>query len=98
MQRSDDLTVDSTVFSKHWNKVPMSLDTEQKTDDDSSTSQNPFPQKFADRGQFAGKQIPQRSLTTTSSRNLVDVGGLKFKSRKVKYYISLLPCYCLLRL
>ncbi|XP_023518349.1 uncharacterized protein LOC111781857 isoform X1 [Cucurbita pepo subsp. pepo] len=82
VQRSDDLTVDSTVFSKHWNKVPMSLDTEQKTDDDSSTSQNPFPQKFADRGQFAGKQIPQRSLTTTSSRNLVDVGGLKFKSRK----------------
>ncbi|XP_023550043.1 uncharacterized protein LOC111808351 isoform X1 [Cucurbita pepo subsp. pepo] len=81
VQRSDDLTVDSTVSIKHWNKVPLSLDTEQKTDDDSSTSQNPFPQKFVDRGQFAGKQIPQRSSTSTS-RNLVDVRGLRFKSRK----------------
>ncbi|CAK9327729.1 unnamed protein product [Citrullus colocynthis] len=81
VQRSDDVTVDSTVSIKHWNKVPLSLDTEQKTDDDSTTSQNPFPRKFADRGQYAGKQIPQRSSTTTS-RNLVDVGGLRFKSRK----------------
>lgn len=87
VQRSDDVTVDSTVSVKHWNKVPLSLDTEQKTDDDSTTSQNPFPQKFADRGQYAGKQIPQRSSTTTS-RNLVDVGGLRFKSRKVQHCSS----------
>ncbi|XP_011655203.1 uncharacterized protein LOC101212864 isoform X2 [Cucumis sativus] len=80
VQRSDDVTVDSTVSIKHWNKVPLSLDTEQKTDDDSTTSQNPFPRKFEDRGQYAGKQIPQRSSTTTS-RNLLD-GGLRFKSKK----------------
>nr|ADN34161.1 phd finger protein [Cucumis melo subsp. melo] len=80
VQRSDDVTVDSTVSIKHWNKVPLSLDTEQKTDEDSTTSQNPFPRKFADRALYAGKQIPQRSSTTTS-RNLLD-GGLRFKSRK----------------
>lgn len=82
VQRSDDLTVDSTVSIKHWNKVPLPLDTEQKTDDDSSTSQNLFSRKFAERAQFSGKQIPQRSSTT--SRHLLDVGGLRFKSRKVQ--------------
>lgn len=46
VQRSDDVTVDSTVSVKHWNKVPLSLDTEQKTDDDSTTSQNPFPENL----------------------------------------------------
>lgn len=86
VQRSDDVTVDSTVSIKHWNKVPLSLDTEQKTDEDSTTSQNPFPRKFADRALYAGKQIPQRSSTTTS-RNLLD-GGLRFKSRKVQHYGS----------
>ncbi|XP_022141727.1 uncharacterized protein LOC111012014 isoform X3 [Momordica charantia] len=80
VQRSDDLTVDITVSIKHWNKVPLPLDTEQKTDDDSSTSQNLFSRKFAERAQFSGKQIPQRSSTT--SRHLLDVGGLRFKSRK----------------
>lgn len=90
VQRSDDVTVDSTVSIKHRNKVPLSLDTEQKTDDNSSTSQNPFSRKFAERGQFAGKRIPQRSSNSTSC-NLVDVGGLRFKSRKVQSYIPFLP-------
>lgn len=59
VQRSDDITVDSTVASKRHIKFPMSMDIDQKTDD-SSVSQH-VTQKPPDRVPFSGKKIPNRS-------------------------------------
>ncbi|KAL8134123.1 uncharacterized protein LOC141707669 [Apium graveolens] len=59
IQRSDDITVDSTIAGKRRIKFPVSMDNDQKTDD-SSTSQQFFPSKPSDRASFSGKQIPSR--------------------------------------
>ncbi|XP_065881563.1 uncharacterized protein [Euphorbia lathyris] len=58
VQRSDDVTVDSTVSVKH--RVKFTMDTDQKTDD-STTSQNLFARKPLERVSFAGKKIPLRA-------------------------------------
>jgi hypothetical protein len=81
IQRSDDITVDSTVSVKHRIKVPVSMDADQKTDDDSSTSQIFLARKLTEREQFSGKQIPHRP--SVASPNLSDEGGWRSKSRKV---------------
>uniref|UniRef100_A0A2N9FXG7 PHD-type domain-containing protein n=1 Tax=Fagus sylvatica TaxID=28930 RepID=A0A2N9FXG7_FAGSY len=81
IQRSDDITVDSTASVRHRIKVPVSMDTDQKTDDDSSTSQIFFTRKPTDRFQCSGKQIPHRPSSVVS-RNLSDEGGWRSKSRK----------------
>lgn len=81
IQRSDDITVDSSVSVKRRVKVPVSMDTDQKTDDDSSTSQIFLSRKLTERTQFAGKQIPHRPSVT--SPNLLDEAGWRSKSRKV---------------
>lgn len=80
IQRSDDITVDSTVSVRHQIAVNVTMDTDQKTDD-SSTSQNLFTRKPTERMPFAGKQIPQRP--SLGSRNLMDDGEWSSKSRKV---------------
>ncbi|PHU19878.1 hypothetical protein BC332_11029 [Capsicum chinense] len=59
MQRSDDISVDSSVAGKRLIKFPVSMDNDQKTDG-SSTSSNPVTQKTA-RVSFSGKQIPYRA-------------------------------------
>uniref|UniRef100_A0A6N2MLW5 PHD-type domain-containing protein n=1 Tax=Salix viminalis TaxID=40686 RepID=A0A6N2MLW5_SALVM len=79
VQRSDDVTVDSTISVKHLVKVPLTMDTDQKTDD-SSTSQNLFTPKPSERMPFAGKQIPQRP-STSASHNLLDDGEWSSKSK-----------------
>lgn len=80
-QRSDDVTVDSTISVKHRTRVPITIDNDQKTDDDSSTSQNHCSQNLMERMQFSEKQIPFRPSTATS--NLLEDGGYRSKSRKV---------------
>ncbi|PSS31771.1 Protein Jade-1 like [Actinidia chinensis var. chinensis] len=80
IQRSDDVTVDSTVSGKRRIKFPMSMDNDQKTDD-SSTSQHLFIQKPRERISFAGKQIPQRS-SFVASQSLSDDGEKRSKCRK----------------
>ncbi|KAL6962090.1 hypothetical protein U1Q18_037045 [Sarracenia purpurea var. burkii] len=80
IQRSDDITIDSTVSGKRRIKFPMSMDNDQKTDD-SSTSQHLFMQKPRERVSFAGKQIPHRTSFVTS-QNLSDDGEKRSKSRK----------------
>uniref|UniRef100_A0A5B7AIV8 PHD finger family protein n=1 Tax=Davidia involucrata TaxID=16924 RepID=A0A5B7AIV8_DAVIN len=80
IQRSDDITVDSTVSGKHHIKFPMSMDNDQKTDD-SSTSQHLFMQKPVERALFSGKQIPHRQ-SSVASQNLSDDGEKRSKSRK----------------
>ncbi|KAK6132390.1 hypothetical protein DH2020_033829 [Rehmannia glutinosa] len=80
VQRSDDVTVDSTVAGKRRVKLPMSLDNDRKTDD-SSTSQNLYTLKPTERVSFSGKQIPQR--VSAASRNLSDDVETRSKYRKV---------------
>ncbi|KAJ7959086.1 putative Phd finger protein [Quillaja saponaria] len=80
IQRSDDVTVDSSVSSKHRVRVTISMDTDQRTDDDCSTSQSHFNQKLPERVQYSGKQIPQRPSVV--SRNPLDDVGWRSKSRK----------------
>ncbi|XP_034905108.1 uncharacterized protein [Populus alba] len=75
---TDDVTVDSTISVKHRVKVALTMDTDQKTDD-SSTSQNLFPPKPSERMPFAGKQIPQRP--SSASHNLLDEGEWSSKSK-----------------
>ncbi|KAK0576925.1 hypothetical protein LWI29_025450 [Acer saccharum] len=67
VQRSDDVTVDSTAVKQRI-KVPVPMDADQKTDD-SSTSQNLFTQKASERMLFSGKQIPHRPLLSQSLSN-----------------------------
>ncbi|XP_015934618.1 uncharacterized protein LOC107460745 [Arachis duranensis] len=81
IQRSDDITVDSSVSDKHRLRAAVSMDTDPKLDDDCSTSQSRYNHKIPDRVQFSGKQIPRRAYAV--ARNISDEsGGLRSKSRK----------------
>lgn len=80
IQRSDDITVDSTISVKHQTNVPVTVD-DPRIDDDSSTSQSHFTRRLIEKPQFAGKQIPHRP-SSVATRNLLD-GGWRSKSRKV---------------
>lgn len=80
IQRSDDITVDSTVPGKRRIKFPLSKDSDRKTDD-SSTS-HLVMHKPRERISFGGKQIPHRPPPFVS-QNLLDGGGdKKSKSRR----------------
>ncbi|CAJ1974169.1 unnamed protein product [Sphenostylis stenocarpa] len=79
LQRSDDVTVDSSVSAKHRVRVAISMDTDPKLDDDCSTSQSKYNHNIPERTQFSGKKIPQRAA---ASRNISDEGGWRSKSRK----------------
>ncbi|RZC06864.1 uncharacterized protein LOC114415367 isoform X2 [Glycine soja] len=78
LQRSDDVTVDSSVSAKRRVRVAISMDTDSKLDDDCSTSQSRFNHRIPDRLQFSGKKVPHR---TAASRNISDEGGWISKSR-----------------
>ncbi|KAI9097752.1 hypothetical protein K1719_025523 [Acacia pycnantha] len=80
VQRSDDVTVDSSVSAKHRVRVAVTMDSDPKLDDDCSTSQSHYNHKIPERVQFSGKQIPHRASIT--SRNLSDDSGWRSKSRK----------------
>ncbi|XAR62626.1 hypothetical protein NMG60_11017460 [Bertholletia excelsa] len=79
IQKSDDVTVDSTVSGKRRIRFSVSMDNDQKTDD-SSTSQL-FLQKPRERVSFSGKQIPHRP-SFVASLNLPDDTEKRSKSRK----------------
>lgn len=80
VQRSDDITVDSTISGKHCIKLPVSMDSDQKTDD-SSTSQHLCTRKPSERTSFCGKQIPLRP-SSVASRNVSGEVEKRSKSRK----------------
>lgn len=80
VQRSDDISVDSTVAGKRRVKFPVSVENDQKTDD-SSTSQNLHSLKPIERLSYGGKQIPQR--LSVASRNPSDDTEKRLKHRKV---------------
>ncbi|XP_020089740.1 uncharacterized protein LOC109711216 isoform X3 [Ananas comosus] len=81
VQRSDDVTVDSTVSGKRTIKFSLHNKDAERHTDDSSTSQLSFKRKLADRSTFAGKQLPHRS-TSVASRNSAEDGDKKSKPRK----------------
>ncbi|KAG1366994.1 hypothetical protein COCNU_13G007840 [Cocos nucifera] len=63
IQRSDEVTVDSTVSGKCTIRLSLhNRDVDQSTED-SSTSQLSTKRKLADRASCAGKQLPNRSAS-----------------------------------
>ncbi|XP_062101492.1 uncharacterized protein LOC133807282 isoform X2 [Humulus lupulus] len=78
IQRSDDITVDSTISVKHRSKVSGTMD-DQRTEDDCTTSHNHLTRNHMERPQFSGKQIPHRPSVAS---NLVDDGGWRSKLKK----------------
>ncbi|KAJ8551240.1 hypothetical protein K7X08_000610 [Anisodus acutangulus] len=68
IQRSDDITVDSTVAGKRRIKFPVTMDNDRKTDD-SSTSPNPVTQKPSQRASFSAKQIPYRASSNSTDHD-----------------------------
>ena len=83
IQRSDDVTIDSTVAGKRRIRFPMAMDNDQKTDD-SSTSQI-FTQTPTVRPVLAGKQIPHRPAAA-ASRSTSDDGEKSFRHGKVNSF------------
>ncbi|KAK7282765.1 hypothetical protein RIF29_11801 [Crotalaria pallida] len=80
VQRSDDVTVDSSVSAKRRVRVAVSMDTDPKVDDDCSTSQSRYNHNIPDRMKFSGKQIPRRAAATL--HNLLEEGGRRSRSKK----------------
>lgn len=80
IQRSDDITEDSTASGMCHAILPTHMDIDRKTDD-SSTSQWPCTGKPTYKVPFAGKQLPQRPASI-KSRNLANNGEKKSKLRK----------------
>ncbi|KAL3641330.1 hypothetical protein CASFOL_016298 [Castilleja foliolosa] len=78
VQRSDDVTVDSTVAGKRRVKLPVSVDNDPKMED-SSSSKNLYTLKPMER--FSGKQVPKR--LSAASRNLSDDIEKRSKRRKL---------------
>ncbi|URE37854.1 PHD-finger domain containing protein [Musa troglodytarum] len=60
IQRSDEITVDSTVSREHIIRWSLHNKNFHRNTDDSSTSQLSFKRKLADRASFAGKQLPRK--------------------------------------
>ncbi|MQL76261.1 hypothetical protein Taro_008647, partial [Colocasia esculenta] len=79
VQRSDDVTVDSSVSVKRKIRLPLQSEIDRKTED-SSTSRLVLARKGTDRMAFSGKQIPHRPASVTS-RCTLD-GEKKLKPRK----------------
>ncbi|XP_019058104.1 PREDICTED: uncharacterized protein LOC104813639 isoform X3 [Tarenaya hassleriana] len=59
IQRSDDVTIDSTLSVKRRGKGPILMDLDQKNDD-SVTSKTRFSRKPTERKTLSGKTIPRR--------------------------------------
>ncbi|XP_058097210.1 uncharacterized protein LOC131242526 isoform X3 [Magnolia sinica] len=79
MQRSDDITVDSTVSGTSQVTFPVHLDIDRKTDDSFTSRLSTC--KPIDRLPFSGKQLPHRPASV-ASRDSADDGENRLKSRK----------------
>jgi hypothetical protein len=98
MQRSDDVTVDSTISKKKTVRFSLnSRDAERNTADSSRTLIS-FKRKLGERGSLAVKQLPQRPAA--ASKKLED-GGKITKDKVCSFYffirvfICFPLCYCL---
>jgi hypothetical protein len=91
MQRSDDVTVDSTISKKKTVRFSLnSRDAERNTADSSRTLIS-FKRKLGERGSLAGKQLPQRPAA--ASKTLED-GGNKTKDKVCSFYIFIRVFIC----
>ncbi|KAF8030393.1 hypothetical protein BT93_E2740 [Corymbia citriodora subsp. variegata] len=79
VQKSDEMTVDSSVSIKRRSKVPSHTSTGQKTDG-SSGSQNIVIRKPTEKALFSGKHIPQRPLV--AARNTLNEGEVRSRYKK----------------
>ncbi|KAL1214298.1 histone H3-lysine(4) N-trimethyltransferase ATX1 [Cardamine amara subsp. amara] len=66
IQRSDDITIDSTASVKRRGKGPILMDTDQKTDD-SATSKSRFSRKPTERQILSGKTVPRKHCIVSPS-------------------------------
>ncbi|XP_010521226.1 PREDICTED: uncharacterized protein LOC104800176 isoform X2 [Tarenaya hassleriana] len=66
IQRSDDVTIDSTLSVKRRGKGPVLTDLDQKTDD-SVTSKSRFSRKPTEGERLSGKAIPRRHCIVSPS-------------------------------
>ncbi|RZR88937.1 hypothetical protein BHM03_00016601 [Ensete ventricosum] len=81
VQRSDEITVDSTVSGKNTIRFSLNNRDFDRNTDDSSTSQLSYKWKLANRESFGGKQLPRRS-TSIASRRSVEDGEKNAKAKK----------------
>ncbi|TVU01726.1 hypothetical protein EJB05_52812, partial [Eragrostis curvula] len=79
MQRSDDVTVDSTISGKKTIRFSLNNRDADINTADSSRTLISFKRKLGERGSLAGKQLPQRPAI--ASQKLED-GGRKTKDQK----------------
>lgn len=82
IQRSDDVTVDSTVSGKRTIRLSLHNRAIDQSTEDSSTSQQSTKRKLADRTSYAGKQLQSRSASI-AFRNSED-GERRSKLKKQK--------------
>ncbi|XP_019093842.1 PREDICTED: uncharacterized protein LOC104751678 [Camelina sativa] len=85
IQRSDDITIDSTVSVKRRGKGPMLMDTDQKTDD-SATSKSRFSRKPTERQIFSGKTVPRKHCIVSPSVSEDGDKGSKPKKQHVETF------------
>lgn len=81
MQRSDDITIDSTLSGFRSSSHPVLLDMEIKSSD-RSKSIKPYARKRTDETPIAGKHLPEQSVSG-GFWGPTDEKGRKLKCRKV---------------
>lgn len=81
IQRSDDITIDSTVSVKRRGKGPILMDTDQKTDD-SATSKSRLSRKLTERQILSGKTVPRKHCIVSPS--VSEDGDKGSKPKKVR--------------
>lgn len=79
MQRSDDVTVDSTISGKKAIRFSLNNRDAEINTADSSRTLISFKRKFSERGSLAGKQLPRRPVTSQK----LEAGEKKTKDKKV---------------
>ncbi|XP_026656732.2 uncharacterized protein LOC103696526 isoform X2 [Phoenix dactylifera] len=82
IQRSDDVTVDSTVSGKRSIRRSLHSRATDRSTEDSSTSQPSTKRKLADRASYAGKKLPNRSVSIAFCNS--EDGEKNSKTRKHK--------------
>ncbi|EHA8586448.1 hypothetical protein COCNU_scaffold000407G000020 [Cocos nucifera] len=82
IQRSDDITVDSTVSGKRSFRISLHDRATDGSTEDSSTSQLSTKRKLAGRASYAGKQLPNRSASIAFHNS--EDGEKRSKTRKHK--------------
>jgi hypothetical protein len=83
IQRSDDVTVDSTISKKKTVRFSLNSRDDERNTADSSRTLISFKRKLGERGSLAVKQLPQRPAA--ASKKLED-GGKITKDKVCSFY------------